>query len=118
LFHILTNSRSLVRQRLQPPQYRVQERTLAFEDPRHESTERFGADENQRQKKRNLCHSSSSHVCLSESLRSEQGVNQVEEQPERRNSGNNVIHGSFSYNLSQAFVKTQQTSRNPQPMAT
>ena len=59
----------------------------------------------------------------SELLRSEQRVNQVNKQNQGRDSGYDVIHNSFSlesgsYNLSQAFAKAQNASKNTQPMKT
>jgi len=49
-------------------------------------------------------------------LRTEKCKDQIDKKPQRRDAGNDVIHG-FLYNLSQAFVKAQHRNRNKQPMA-
>jgi len=100
----------------------MHEGALPVENPRHECTQGLGADKDQRQENSDLQNSNASHRLLRSPLkllRTEKRVDQINEQPQRRDSGNDVVHIPFgSYNLSQAFVKTQQTSRNAHPTAT
>jgi hypothetical protein len=96
----------------------MQEGALSFEHVRHERAQGLGANEDQPQKDRDLQNANASHNFLLELLRTEQRVDQVDKQPQRRDSGNDVIHVVVLYSLSQALVKIQHSSKNAHPIAT
>ena len=67
----------------------------AFEDIRHIGAEGLGADQNDGEENRDLENPVTRHGVLLELLRAKQGVNQVCEQEDGRNSGDDIVHGWF-----------------------
>jgi hypothetical protein len=70
----------------------MHEGALAFEHTRHVTAQRLGADENQPQKDRDLQNPNASHKVSLELLRTKQRVDQVDKQPQRRDSSDDVVH--------------------------
>jgi hypothetical protein len=54
---------------------------------------------------------------LLETLGSEKGVKQIDEQGRGGDSADDIVHGSAPYNLSQALVKPQHTKKKRQQTA-
>ena len=92
LFYLFLHADDFVGEHFKPPQHRMQERALSFEDLRHERAQRLGTNEDQPQKDRDLQNSNTCHNSPSELLRTEKRVNQVRKQPQRRDTRNDVIH--------------------------
>jgi hypothetical protein len=70
----------------------MQERALTVEHFRHVCAQRLGARQDNGEKQRDLKNPNASHKGPSKLLRPEQGVDQVREQPQRCDTGNDVIH--------------------------
>jgi hypothetical protein len=73
----------------------MHKRVLTFEHARHVSAQWLYANEHKTKEQSNLQNSDASHGFLSEPLRTEQSVNQINEQTERCDAGNDVIHKFF-----------------------
>jgi hypothetical protein len=72
----------------------MHKRALTFENPRHVGAQWLYANEHKTKEQNNLQNSDASHRFLSEPLRAEQSVNQIDEQTKRCDAGNDVIHFS------------------------
>jgi len=73
----------------------MHKRALTLENARHVSAQWLRANEHKTKEQSNLQNSGATHRFLSEPLRPEQSVNQVNEQTERCDAGNDVIHTFF-----------------------
>ena len=84
---------------------------------RHEAPSGFAQSEDQREEDRDLQNSDASHDVLLKPLRTQQRVDQVHEQPQRGNTGDDVVHG-FSLELvaglreGPAYQQEQAADRN------
>jgi hypothetical protein len=93
LLDILTYSPKPVDQPLQRPQDRVQECALPFEDAIHEQARRLRESKDDQKENQYLCNAENSHKGpFLEAFRPKQCVHQVNEEQDRRHSGNGVFH--------------------------